>query len=289
MLGVKCFRLTPPTLELAMLDSHSLAEYSSQVLNASGNNELEQRLGLYRVFLKLYEHHRSLLDEILDLENTGIKSRKQVALQYVQGVAQGQKVYVITNLLSGKTRSVLQPQNIWVIGRDRKMALPIQDKRLSRRHAAIQHVDDQGFYLIDFNSTNGSFVNGEPVRHCTLLKDGDQIRLGSLAFTFFLCHAPKTVEALPDDIVNQVTSARHAYDTSAEDSTVTESGMSSVLPGWDTPLSTDGKDTSMFLRPAPTISGHEPLPEQAAYPISLKQQADILDRFLQRNAADHHN
>ena len=50
-----------------MLDSHSLAEYSSQVLNASGNTELEQRLGLYRVFLKLYEHHRSLLDEILDL------------------------------------------------------------------------------------------------------------------------------------------------------------------------------------------------------------------------------
>jgi hypothetical protein len=27
--------------------------------------EIEQRLGLYQVFLKLYEHHRSLLDEIL--------------------------------------------------------------------------------------------------------------------------------------------------------------------------------------------------------------------------------
>ncbi|MBW4692979.1 MAG: FHA domain-containing protein [Lyngbya sp. HA4199-MV5] len=269
-----------------MLDSHSLAEYSSQVLNASGNTELEQRLGLYRVFLKLYEHHRSLLDEILDLENTGIKSRKQVALQYIQGVAQGQKVYVITNLLNGKTRSVLQPQKIWVIGRDRKMALPIQDKRLSRRHAAIQHVDDQGFYLIDFNSTNGSFVNGEPVRHCTLLKDGDQIRLGSLAFTFFICHAPKAAEALMDDVVNQVNAARHSY-VSAEDSTVTETGAPPVRPDWDTPLSADGKDTSMFLRP--TMSGHDVIPEQAACPISMKQQADIFDRFMQRNAADHHN
>lgn len=270
-----------------MLDSHSLAEYSSQVLNASCNTELEQRLGLYRVFLKLYEHHRSLLDEILDLENTGIKSRRQTALQYMQGVVQEQKVYVITNLLSGKTLSVLQPQKIWVIGRDRKMALPIQDKRLSRRHAAIQHVGDQGFYLIDFNSTNGSFVNGEPVRHCTLLKDGDQIRLGSLAFTFFICHAPKTAEAVPDDVVNQVSAARHAYDGSAEDSTVTETGGASVVPDWDTPLSADGKETSMFLRPS--VSSHEVASEQAAYPISMKQQADILDRFMQRNATDHHN
>jgi len=285
--GVKRFGLTPLTLELAMLDSHSLAEYSSQVLNASGDTELEQRLGLYRVFLKLYEHHRSLLDEILDLENTGMKSRKQVALQYVQGVVQGQKAHVITNLLNGKTRSVRQPQEVWVIGRDRKMALPIQDKRLSRRHAAIQHVEDQGFYLIDFNSTNGSFVNSEPVRHCLLLKDGDQVRLGSLAFTFFVCHTPKTAAALPDDLINQCNAARHAHESSADDSTVTESGLSSVSVDWDTPLSADGKETSMFLKPS--IPGSDLLPEQTAYPISMKQQSDILDRFMQRNAPDHHN
>lgn len=286
-LGVKRSGLILLTLDLAMLDSHSLAEYSSQVLNASGNTELEQRLGLYRVFLKLYEHHRSLLDEILDLENTGIKSRKQVALQYVQGVVQGQKVYVLTNLLNSKTRSVLQPQNIWVIGRDRKMALPIQDKRLSRRHAAIQYVEEQGFYLIDFNSTNGSFVNGEPVRHCILLKDGDQVRLGSLAFTFFSCHAPKTAEAIPDDIVNQVNAARHAYETSADDSTITESGMPTSRTDWDTPLSADAKETSMFLRPP--IPGSELRSEQAAYPMSMRQQADILDRFLQRHNPDQQN
>lgn len=270
-----------------MLDSHSLAEYSSQVLNASGSTELEQRLGLYRVFLKLYEHHRSLLDEILDLENTGIKSRKQVALQYVQGVVQGQKAYLITNLLNGKTRSVQQAQKIWVVGRDRKMALPIQDKRLSRRHAAIQYVEDQGFYLIDFHSTNGSFVNSEPVRHCTLLKDGDQIRLGSLAFTFFICYAPKMAEAVTEEIINQVNAARHAYDASAEDSMVTEASGASPPTDWNTPLAADAKDTSMFLRPS--LPGSEFLPEQSAYPMSMQQQADILDRFMQRNAADHHN
>lgn len=270
-----------------MFDSHSLAEYSSQVLNASGNTELEQRLGLYRVFLKLYEHHRSLLDEILDLENTGVKSRKHVALQYVQGVVQGQQARVITNLLGGKTRSVLQPQGIWVIGRDRNMALAIQDKRLSRRHAAIQHIEEQGFYLIDFNSTNGSFVNSEPVRHCVLLKDGDQIRLGSLAFTFFICHTPKTANALPDDLINQVHAARHVYDSGGEDLTVTESGLPLPTTEWDTPLTADAKETSMFLRPP--LPNPDLLSEQVPFSISMKQQSEILDRFMKRSEPDNHN
>ena len=170
-----------------MIDSHSLAEYSSHLLTASNNTELEQRLGLYRVFLKLYEHHRSLLDEILDLENTGIKSRVQASAQYVQGVIQGQQVYLTTNLLRGKSQSLTQLQNIWLVGRDSKAALSLQDKRLSRTHAVIQYVRNQGFYLIDLNSTNGSFVNGEPVRNAVLLKEGDQIRLGSISFHFYIC------------------------------------------------------------------------------------------------------
>ena len=166
-----------------------------------------------------------------------------------------------------------QPQGVWVIGRDRKMALPIQDKRLSRRHAAIQHVQDQGFYLIDFNSTNGSFVNSEPVRHCVPIKDGDQIRLGSLAFTFFVCHAPKTAEVLPDTLIHQVDTARHAYESGTEDSTVTETGVASLPSAdWDTPLEADAKETSMFLRPP--IPGSEMLSERASYPLSMKQQSD---------------
>lgn len=269
-----------------MIDSHSLAEYSSQVLNASGNAELEQRLGLYRVFLKLYEHHRSLLDEILDLENTGIKARKHVALQYVQGVMQGQQICLITNLIKGKTQSILQNQGVWLIGRDRKNALSIQDKRLSRCHAAIQYVEDQGFYLIDLKSTNGSYVNGEPVRQCVSLNDGDQIRLGSLAFTFFIGHAPRTAMALPDDLINQVNAARMAAKVEVDDTDVTES---TVLPSveWDMPLVGDARETSMFLKP--TIPSHDLTSEATAYPISMAQKSEILDRFMKRQSPDTHN
>ena len=233
------------TVLLAMIDSHSLAEYSSHLLTASSNTELEQRLGLYRVFLKLYEHHRSLLDEILDLENTGSKSRVQASAQYVQGVVQGQYVHLTTNLLRGKTQALSQAQNIWLVGRDSKAALSLQDKRLSRTHAAIQYVPNQGFYLIDLNSTNGSFVNGEPIRTTVLLKEGDQIRLGSISFHFYVCAATQTVAPLGNDLLDRIQAAHQASATSAP------SPIEAI--DWNTPLNNSSEDTSMFLLPKPPL------------------------------------
>jgi len=60
-----------------------------------------------------------------------------------------------------------------------------QDSGVSRRHAALVQYNDR-LHLIDLESANGSSLNGRrlspniPYR----LKDGDQIRLGSL--TLFL-------------------------------------------------------------------------------------------------------
>lgn len=261
-----------------MIDSQSLAAYSSQVITASGDKELEQRLGLYRVFLKLYEHHRGLLDEILDLENTDGKGRTRTALRYVQGVVQGKQTHLITNLLKGKTQALHQLESVWVIGRDRKAPISVQDKRLSRRHAALQYVEGEGFYLIDLNSTNGSFVNGEPVRYCTPLKDGDQVRLGSLAFTFFVCNASKISDSLPSDVLEQVYAARKARIPLEKD--LADSTYSSLPVDWESALPTGPEETSMFLvTPTPAS---KLLPELAIPQLNTNQQAEILDRFLKR-------
>lgn len=147
--------------------------------------ELEQRLCLYQTFLKLYEHHGSLLDEILELETfhssiTGVKSF------YLQGVIDNSAVYVTTNLCQGKTLSLKQPQNIWTLGRDLNSGIHILDSYVSRCHAAIQYVNqEQKFYLVDFDSTNGSYVNGEQVFKSVELKDSDHIRVGNTTFDFF--------------------------------------------------------------------------------------------------------
>lgn len=270
-----------------MFDPNSLAEFSSNLLDTPVNTaELDQRLGLYRVFLKLYEHHRELLDEILELENANSQQQSRAVYQYIQGVVQGRQVYLTTNLVRGKTQSLMQPQGVWLIGRERKAAMSIQDKRLSRRHAAIQYREHRGFYLIDLNSTNGTFVNGEPVRQQVLLKDGDRIRLGSLSFVFFICKAVQSIEVIPPDVLDQVNMARSSSATMTEAPTVDES---SGFPGevdWEGSLPNGLEETSMFLKTP--VSVDEPPAPPSEPQLSAAQQSDILDRFLNRQMQSSH-
>ncbi|BAZ38358.1 FHA domain-containing protein [Calothrix sp. NIES-4101] len=149
--------------------------------------ELERRLRLYQTFLKLYEHNSSLLNEILQLETVHHSSLTGVKSFYLQGVIDDSTAYAITNLCQGETQTLKQPQKIWTIGRDRASGIHLTDTYVSRRHAAIQYLDaEQSFCLIDFNSTNGSYINGERVFQSVKLKDGDEIRLGNVVFYFFL-------------------------------------------------------------------------------------------------------
>lgn len=246
------------------------------------STDLDQRLGLYQVFLKLYEHHRGLLDEILELENTGSPWRTRAMWLFVQGVVQDGQVYLTTNLLDGKTQQLNQPEQIWVIGRDRTLSLPIQDKRLSRRHAVIQHRPNEGFYLIDLNSTNGSYINGESVRRPTLLQDGDRVRLGSLTFIFFACCTGYTAHRLPAELHTQIQSCYSNLLSPSESETLHDIEAAAVEAG--NPSLVNGDNTSLFLKP-PTSSVASPSGTSA---LNLSQQSEILDRFLHR-APDHRN
>jgi pSer/pThr/pTyr-binding forkhead associated (FHA) protein len=69
-------------------------------------------------------------------------------------------------------------ENRLTIGRTPAADLVINDQSLSSVHASINRDGDR-IWLIDEGSTNGSFVNGEPVPpNGTPLRDGDEIYLG---------------------------------------------------------------------------------------------------------------
>jgi pSer/pThr/pTyr-binding forkhead associated (FHA) protein len=191
-----------------MINANFLAEYSSELLDTVENTELKQRLGLYQLFLKLYEHHRGLLDEILNLENSRGSNLPGMMFPYIQGVVLNRQVYLTTNLRDGNTQMLSQPHNTWIIGRDsRQVTLPIADKRLSRCHAAIRYVDHQGFYLTDLNSSNGSYVNGEKVQRSLLLKDGDRVRLGSLTLVFLSVNESQSIADLSAEMIERLSLA----------------------------------------------------------------------------------
>lgn len=243
--------------------------------------EIEQRLGLYQVFLKLYQHHRSLLDEILQLEKTNNKSFSSSATRCVTGIVQNQQVYLLTNLVEGKTQTLFQPQGIWTIGRDRQLAITIPDRRLSRRHAVIQYIQNEGFYLVDLDSTNGSFVNGEPVYGRVLLRDGDRIRLSHLAFFFFLCHDTQTLDEAPPDILAKLEAA------TVIPTLATVQQPSAPLPLLDSkPPKTEQlehkEETACFLQEESELE--EPAVESSLTQLSPNQQSEILDRFFSRQS-----
>ncbi len=170
--------------------------------------EIERRLTLYQVFLKIYEHHSGLLEEILQLENLYQPSSKKLKAYYVNGIVDTTAVYLITNLCDNQTQSLRQPQRIWTIGRGRSSGICVADSYMSRRHAAVQYIDGEGFYLIDFNSTNGSFVNERRAVEPIKLKDGDRIRLGSLTLSFFIQNKCCVLPTVAMELLMQLTNRK---------------------------------------------------------------------------------
>jgi diguanylate cyclase (GGDEF)-like protein len=69
-----------------------------------------------------------------------------------------------------------------VIGRGNDCDIRINDHSVSRRHARIQPGAD-GYYAVDLQSTNGTFVNDVPASICKL-KDGDYLRAGNCIYRF---------------------------------------------------------------------------------------------------------
>ncbi len=62
------------------------------------------------------------------------------------------------------------------IGRDRHSHLQLRDTEVSRKHALLE-VSEQGMWIEDVGSSNGTFVNGERVDRREL-RPGDRIRMG---------------------------------------------------------------------------------------------------------------
>lgn len=63
------------------------------------------------------------------------------------------------------------------IGRDQTAAVPVTDETVSARHARLAYRHNQ-WWIEDLKSTNGTFLNEEPVVTMTVLVSGDEIRVG---------------------------------------------------------------------------------------------------------------
>jgi len=86
-------------------------------------------------------------------------------------------------LTPGKGEGKVIPMTLsqFIIGRDPQCHLRPASPVISKRHCAVMVRGEQAF-LRDFDSTNGTFLNDEPVKGEVELKNGDRLKAGPLAF-----------------------------------------------------------------------------------------------------------
>lgn len=88
------------------------------------------------------------------------------------------------------TRWALDRDEI-IIGRSPDCDFVIPDRQVSREHARLYR-SEQGFYIHDMDSKNGTYLNGSTIIEPTLLQDGDVIQV-ALAVKFMYLGTEATI------------------------------------------------------------------------------------------------
>jgi len=77
----------------------------------------------------------------------------------------------------------LSPGGVYLIGRD-GADIPLEDDKVSRKHAEIGLYGPDAYVIRDLASTNGTYVNGRRVSEKIALTAGDTIRIGDTTLLF---------------------------------------------------------------------------------------------------------
>ena len=82
----------------------------------------------------------------------------------------------------GKVISLAVTRSL-LLGRDVGCELVLTSRRISKRHCTVRPVAGGGIEVEDLGSTNGTCVNGAPIRRWAL-HDGDMIELGGVMLVY---------------------------------------------------------------------------------------------------------
>lgn len=126
--------------------------------------------------------------------------RCEISSFYIQAVATGQCAFLVTNLPDGGASHATDVSAGWIVGRDTTCAITVQDFAISRLHAAIVYLPDQGFHITDLGSTNGTHLNRQRLKAQVprLLHDGDLLEFSNLRVEFFVSGCSQAKLAMQD-------------------------------------------------------------------------------------------
>ncbi len=91
--------------------------------------------------------------------------------------AQHPPAIVLTNLVDSDASPRRFALNQVVLGREADCDFPLDDPTVSSQHARLSYHHKQ-WWLEDLASTNGTYLNDDPVIHPVVVTQGDELRLG---------------------------------------------------------------------------------------------------------------
>jgi FHA domain len=110
-----------------------------------------------------------------------------------------------------------------VIGRSSYCSLVLEHETLSRVHASLRVVGD-GVELSDLGSSNGTYVNGVPIKGPTIVRPGDDIRLGRVRIWIEIASARVSAATGRFNVLRE-------FPTSLQEETTTVAHVKLGLPG----------------------------------------------------------
>jgi adenylate cyclase len=87
---------------------------------------------------------------------------------------------IVRNLQDGQAHEL---GDMALIGRSADAGIHLDDRSVSRQHAAIRF-EDQHYWVIDLGSANGTFINGVALTAARVLNDGDRLQVGKSVLVF---------------------------------------------------------------------------------------------------------
>jgi two-component system cell cycle response regulator len=118
-----------------------------------------------------------------DLDNTMVGSRADIAAVAAKR-GKSQRPWLIVVSGSASIGKMYRLDHRIVLGRSPQCDVHIDQEGVSRRHAMLERTVEGAVQIVDLESSNGTFVNGEPVSRETL-RDGDKIQIGGTTILKF--------------------------------------------------------------------------------------------------------
>lgn len=192
------------------------------------------------------------------------------------------QMQVALKAIEGKQTGTLIPLNRqkFLIGREEDCQLRPNSDLVSRHHCVIA-VDDFTVRIRDLGSTNGTFVNNQRITTQVVLKQGDLIRIGKLAFemqirTIAAVAQPKKV---PEPIaIDYTLPSQHALDDQSSSDTRADFAIPNQLdPASDQMTQMFGGDTTIVSGAQIDAAAKAAAPRIVAPALRLPDPSEIPD------------